>query len=93
MLKHWLAAFRLRTLPLALSGIVMGSALAVERFRWEVFLGAVLTATLLQILSNLANDYGDSQHGANSADREGPAVPCKRGIFPKKLCAMRLHFS
>jgi len=87
MLTHWLAAFRLRTLPLALSGIVMGSALALERFRGEVFWGAILTATLLQILSNLANDYGDSQHGADSAEREGPSRTVQAGHISKK--AMR----
>jgi 1,4-dihydroxy-2-naphthoate polyprenyltransferase len=35
----------------------------------------------LQILSNLANDYGDSVHGADSADREGPVRSVQSGII------------
>src|SRR5690606_3514821 len=67
-------AARLRTLPLALASIIMGSFLAayVSGFRWSVFGLAVLTTLLLQVLSNFANDYGDSVHGADSADRQGP---------------------
>lgn len=50
-------------------------------FRWEVLLFAVLTTTLLQILSNLANDYGDSYHGADSIDRKGPVRAVQSGII------------
>lgn len=73
--KLWLSAFRLRTLPLATAGIVMGSGLAALQgaHRWPVSVLAVLTAVLLQILSNLANDYGDYQNGADLAGRQGPA--------------------
>lgn len=81
MIRDWIAAFRLRTLPLALSCILMGSFLAVghQQFRWPVFLLAVLTTLFLQILSNLANDYGDSEHGADSADRKGPSRAVQSG--------------
>ena len=66
----WLQAFRMRTLPLAVSSIIVGSALAVpysrisaeSTFSLEVMLLALLTAILLQILSNLANDMGDHLH-------------------------------
>jgi 1,4-dihydroxy-2-naphthoate polyprenyltransferase len=73
-LKSWLAAFRLRTLPLALAGIGMGSFLAASfgSFRWQVFSLCALTAIFLQILSNLANDYGDFVNGADSEARQGP---------------------
>jgi 1,4-dihydroxy-2-naphthoate octaprenyltransferase len=62
-LKIWLKAFRLRTLPLALSSTFLGSFMAYshEHFSWMVFLFAVLTTLSLQILSNLANDYGDAK--------------------------------
>lgn len=50
-------------------------------FRWEVFLLATLTTTLLQILSNLANDYGDSIHGADSIERKGPIRAVQSGII------------
>lgn len=74
----WLSSFRLRTLPLALSCIGMGSIMALEYrlFDWKIFSLTACTAICLQILSNLANDYGDTIHGADSADRVGP----KRGL-------------
>ena len=52
----------------------MGGFLAYSSgaFRWDIFLLCVLTTVCLQILSNLANDYGDSIHGADSAERQGP---------------------
>ena len=76
-------AIRLRTLPLALSSILMGSFLAAfqEEFRFWVFLMAAFTTVFLQILSNLANDYGDSIHGADSAEREGPVRAVQSGII------------
>ncbi|MBT0810737.1 1,4-dihydroxy-2-naphthoate polyprenyltransferase [Litoribacter ruber] len=82
--EAWLHALRLRTLPLALSSILMASFLAYFYgiYRWEVFVMAALTTTLLQILSNLANDYGDSVHGADSTDREGPIRAVQSGIIP-----------
>jgi len=72
--KPWIAAFRLKTLPLALSNTIMGSALAAgaHNFRWSVFGLAALTTILLQILSNLANDYGDFVNGKDTAERIGP---------------------
>ena len=65
---------RLRTLPLALSCIGMGSVLALYHgsHRPVVTILALLTATLLQMLSNLANDYGDAQNGADLVGRIGP---------------------
>jgi 1,4-dihydroxy-2-naphthoate octaprenyltransferase len=89
-LSTWLHAFRLRTLPLAVSSIIVGSALAVpysrisaERtFRLEVLLLALLTAILLQILSNLANDLGDHLHGTDNAARVGPQRAVQSGSIP-----------
>lgn len=81
--KVWLKAFRLRTLPLALSCIAMGGFLAssANAFRWDIFLLCVLTTIFLQILSNLANDYGDSIHGADSEDRKGPSRAVQSGAI------------
>jgi 1,4-dihydroxy-2-naphthoate octaprenyltransferase len=81
--KIWLQAFRLRTLPLALSCIAMGGFLAAgaNAFRWDIFLLCILTTIFLQILSNLANDYGDSIHGADSPDRKGPARAVQSGAI------------
>jgi len=81
--KPWLQAFRLRTLPLSLSCIIMGGFLAsaAGAFRWDIFGLCVITTIFLQILSNLANDYGDSIHGADSADRKGPSRAVQSGII------------
>ncbi len=72
--KYWIHAFRLRTLPLALSSIAMGAFLAAffGGFRLDVSLLAALTTIFLQILSNLANDYGDAQKGTDNNERIGP---------------------
>lgn len=86
MLKAWLSAFRLRTLPLALASIAMGSflAAAAELMQWKIFLLSALTTIFLQILSNLANDYGDSIHGADSIDRKGPQRAVQSGQITSK---------
>lgn len=80
-MKVWLDAFRLRTLPLALSSVAMGGFLAAEKgvFRWSIFLLCASTTIFLQVLSNLANDYGDSVHGADSLDRKGPSRAVQSG--------------
>jgi 1,4-dihydroxy-2-naphthoate polyprenyltransferase len=84
--KVWLKAFRLRTLPLAVSCIAMGGFLAsaTDTFRLDIFLLCILTTIFLQILSNLANDYGDSVHGADSMDRKGPARAVQSGAVTKE---------
>ncbi len=61
----------------------MGSFLAARTgdFRWDVMILACLTAILLQLLSNLANDYGDSIHGADSDLRKGPSRAVQSGMI------------
>ncbi|WP_026998592.1 1,4-dihydroxy-2-naphthoate polyprenyltransferase [Eisenibacter elegans] len=83
MIQAWISALRLRTLPLALAGIIMGSFVAAHHqgFRWEVLTLAALTAIFLQIVSNLANDYGDSIHGADSQARQGPSRAVQTGAI------------
>ncbi len=90
MIKIWLQAARLRTLPLALSSIAMGNFLALAQgsFRVEVMLLAVLTTVFLQVLSNFANDYGDTVHGADNHTRSGPARTVQMGVI--SLQSMRL---
>lgn len=86
--KAWIAAFRLKTLPLAISNTIMGSALAAaaDGFRWTVFGLAALTTILLQILSNIANDYGDYVNGKDTAERIGPKRMVQSGeIAPKTM--------
>jgi len=81
----WIEAFRLRTLPLALSSAVLGSFLAYAdgQFNPTVFGLAITTTVLLQILSNLANDFGDSQHGVDNAGRLGPKRTVQSGKISK----------
>ena len=81
----WIEAFRLRTLPLALSSAVLGSFLAYAdgQFNPTVFALAISTTVLLQILSNLANDFGDSQHGVDNAGRLGPKRTVQSGKISK----------
>jgi 1,4-dihydroxy-2-naphthoate polyprenyltransferase len=82
-LKAWISAFRLRTLPLALSCIGMGGFLAAGagKFNSGIFVLCCLTTVFLQILSNLANDYGDSIHGADHAGRSGPQRAVQSGVI------------
>lgn len=81
--KNWIHAFRLRTLPLAFSGILTGSAIAAREglFKWDVFVLAILTTLALQILSNLANDYGDFHKGTDNEDRIGPKRTLQSGAI------------
>jgi len=84
----WIRAVRLRTLPLSISGVIMGSALALGKgnFHLSVFLLALLTTLLLQILSNLANDYGDYSHGTDNENRVGPQRTVQSGaIKPNEM--------
>src|ERR1041385_5686317 len=103
--KAWLKAFRLRTLPLAFSVIVAGTALAwphpytgaqglnglirifhPEHFhvRYDLFVLTLITTLFLQILSNLANDYGDYAKGTDNKDRVGPERALQSGVITKK---------
>ncbi len=94
--QAWLHAIRLRTLPLALASILMASFIAYyhQSFRWEILVLAALTTTFLQILSNLANDYGDSVHGADSAEREGPIRAVQSGIIqPQEMKKAMILFA
>ena len=77
----WFSAFRLRTLPLAFSCIFLGTALAFRQgfHDWQVFSLSLLTTLFLQILSNLANDLGDTLNGADSDDRSGPKRAVQAG--------------
>ncbi len=70
----WIVSLRLRTLPLALSTVIMGTIIAYnqEVMNIKVMWGAIFTTLFLQILSNLANDYGDAVTGADNEERQGP---------------------
>lgn len=80
-IKVWLHAFRLRTLPLALACIGMAGFLAAAAGKFDLVLFTLcsLTTIFLQVLSNLANDYGDSLNGADHGGRKGPLRAVQSG--------------
>ncbi|WP_206186844.1 1,4-dihydroxy-2-naphthoate octaprenyltransferase [Winogradskyella aurantia] len=80
-IRPWLSAMRLRTLPLSVSGIILGTCFAIYngKFNWWVMVLAILTTISLQILSNLANDYGDGVKGTDNEDRVGPKRAIQSG--------------
>ena len=87
-LKTWISAFRLRTLPLSISGAVVGSSYAyfLGFFDMLIFVLIVLTTLSFQILSNLANDYGDGIKGTDNNSRIGPERALQSGaISPKQM--------
>ena len=79
--KPWINAIRLRTLPLALSCILIGAGIAFNKsvFDWSVLILTVITTVLLQILSNLANDLGDGLKGTDNENRIGPTRAIQSG--------------
>ncbi|MCF6295486.1 MAG: 1,4-dihydroxy-2-naphthoate octaprenyltransferase [Flavobacteriaceae bacterium] len=87
-IKPWISAIRLRTLPLSISGIIVGSSMAYYNgfFEISIFIFAILTTLSLQILSNLANDYGDGVKGTDNQDRIGPERALQSGkITPEQM--------
>jgi 1,4-dihydroxy-2-naphthoate octaprenyltransferase len=85
-MKNWISAARPRTLPLALASILMGSFLAAghDAFSWKIFWLAVLTTTFLQVLSNFANDYGDTVSGVDNADRKVATRAVQTGAITRE---------
>lgn len=85
MPNAWIAAARLRTLPLAASSIIAGSGIAYTTncFSWTVAALTLVTALLLQILSNFANDYGDFVKGTDNENRKGPMRTMQSGAITK----------
>ncbi len=94
----WISAARLRTLPLSLSGIIVGSSLynnfilnplegaisgKVNFFATKIFWLAIATTLGLQILSNFANDYGDGVKGTDNEDRIGPERALQSGSISR----------
>lgn len=81
--KSILYASRLRTLPLALSCIITGNAMAyyLGAFHWSIFFLSIVTTLLLQVVSNFSNDIGDSDKGTDNNERIGPARAIQSGMM------------
>lgn len=87
-LKAWISAARLRTLPLSISGALVGSAYAFHLgfFNTPTFSLIILTTLSFQILSNFANDYGDGIKGTDNESRIGPKRALQSGaISPSQM--------
>lgn len=88
MIKNYIQAARLRTLPLSVSGIIVGSCIAASQgyFNWVICTLAILTTIGFQIISNYANDYGDGVKGTDNEDRIGPVRAIQSGtISPNQM--------
>ncbi len=85
-LKAWINAMRLRTLPLSVSGIILGSGMAamLNKFDLIIFFLAILTTIGFQVLSNFSNDLGDSQKGSDNKNRIGPLRTVQAGLISQK---------
>lgn len=101
-MSDWIKAARLRTLPLSLSGIIMGSFIAKWRlwgvggtWDWKIFALAMIVTLLYQVLSNYANDYGDGVKGTDEkriGEAEARAVASGR-ITAKQMKNAVILFS
>lgn len=82
-LKIWLMAIRVPTLPAAVVPVLVGSATAFADgfFKPLAFLAALLASLLIQIATNLANDYFDAEKGADTAERLGPVRVTQSGLL------------
>ena len=101
-LKTWIRAARPRTVLLSFSGVLLGGFLAFDQLRslspskgrpYLVVVFAALTAIQLQILSNLANDYGDFKKGTDSAKRVGPQREMQSGAITEQEMKRGLAFT
>ena len=83
--KLWFSAARLRTLPLSVSGIFVGSfaSFTDNNFNSSIFFLAIATTISYQVLSNFANDYGDGVKGTD-INRVGPKRTVQSGLITSK---------
>jgi len=84
-LTAWVSAARLRTLPLSISGILVGTAIANHYGQSDmlIFILALFTTIAFQITSNFANDYGDGVKGTDNEDRVGPKRALQSGLLTR----------
>jgi 1,4-dihydroxy-2-naphthoate octaprenyltransferase len=99
--QAWLQAIRLRTLPLSVSGIIVGSGMAnvllslnnpdKDIYFWEIFVLALVTTICFQILSNLSNDLGDTQKGTDNKNRVGPTRAVQSGLISQNEMKIAIY--
>ena len=86
-IKVWLKAVRLRTLPLSVSGILIGNSLCFQdpEFSGILFVLMLFTAISFQIISNFSNDYGDGVKGTDNDNRLGPKRVLQQGLLSREI--------
>jgi 1,4-dihydroxy-2-naphthoate octaprenyltransferase len=84
--RLWLVAARPRTLPAAVSPVLVGTSLAIGEgiFRPLAFVCALIGSVFIQIGTNLSNDYSDARRGADTEDRLGPVRVTAGGLMPPR---------
>ena len=87
MVKNYFKAARLRTLPLSISGIIVGGLLAKSQgfFDWSIFILSIFTTIGFQVLSNFANDYGDGIKGTDAIRTGEERMVSSGKISPKQM--------
>jgi 1,4-dihydroxy-2-naphthoate polyprenyltransferase len=95
-MRIWLMAARLRTLPAAIAPVLVGTALAYELsdvFHPIAFVAAMLGSILIQVGTNLSNDYSDARRGADAEDRLGPVRVTAGGLVPPKQVLLATYIT
>jgi 1,4-dihydroxy-2-naphthoate octaprenyltransferase len=84
--RIWLMAARPRTLPAAVAPVLVGTSLALGQGSFDpfAFVAALLGAMLIQVGTNLSNDYSDARRGADTEDRLGPVRVTAGGLVPPR---------
>jgi 1,4-dihydroxy-2-naphthoate octaprenyltransferase len=94
-LRIWLMAARLRTLPVSVAPVLVGTALAGFQgvFHPLRFVAALIGAMFIQVGTNLSNDYSDARRGADTDDRLGPVRVTAGGLVPPRLVLIATYVS
>ena len=93
--SDWIAAARLRTLPLAFTPILIGTGaamLVVDEFHWVIALFCLIVAVALQIGVNYANDYSDGVRGTDDHRVGPPRLTASRKVKPRAVLSVALLF-
>ncbi|CRK85699.1 1,4-dihydroxy-2-naphthoate octaprenyltransferase [Candidatus Providencia siddallii] len=93
--QAWIESIRFETLQISIFSIITGSVLAAHdgKFKLNITILAIITAALLQILSNLANDYGDYINKCDTNERIGPLRGMQKGIITKSCMKKTLKIN
>jgi 1,4-dihydroxy-2-naphthoate octaprenyltransferase len=93
--RIWIMAARLRTLPVSVAPVLVGTALAgfAGIFHPLRFVAALIGALFIQVGTNLSNDYSDARRGADTEDRLGPVRVTAGGLVPPRQVLVATYVS